>query len=426
MTLTRPGYKPRLSDDKIRMYLKARGAVCVEGPKWCGKTWSCLNVANSALLIGDSSNNFGNKALAEVDVTRALQGEEPRLIDEWQEVPLLWDAVRSEVDARGKKGCFILTGSSTPYQKGIHHSGIGRISSLRMHTMSLFESGDSSGDISLKDLFEGIANSAEISNPTLEHLIYLTIRGGWPNELESDVDVAMVSSRLYLEDFLETDLPKIDSSKNKEMMGSIIRSLARNESTLANNRGILKDIIAEGDEPPSESTLANYMNVLDRAFLLSPQQAFDPNYRSSKRIAKHPKRHFVDPSLPIAALELTPEKLINDLNTFGFFFEALCERDLRIYAETLGGKLYHYRDHDGGEIDAIVELSDGRWGAFEIKVGMYHVEDAAKNLLKMRDKFKSSANRGGPEFLCVIVGLSKYAYQRNDGVWVVPITALRN
>ena len=423
MTLTKNGYLPRLVDNEIRDHLSAMGAVCIEGPKWCGKTWTALNHANSTFDLSDPTRNFQNKTLAETEVESALRGDSPHHIDEWQEVPRIWDAVRTEVDKGHQKGRFILTGSSTPERKGVMHSGTGRIGTIRMHTMSLLESSDSSGVASISSLFRQDMKTVTVKDVDLRQLIDLTVRGGWPEALTMSVDGAMLLLRSYLNSIRDEDFTKIDGvSRDGDKIRRCINSLSRNESTVVSNKTIIKDIKEYDDDVIDDDTLSDYLKILKRMFITEDQFAFNPGLRSSYRVGKSPKRHLADPSLSIAAIEATPESLFDDLETYGFMFESMCERDLRIYAQCLRGRVGHYRDGRGNEIDAIIELANGHWGAFEIKLGMNQVDEAAEKLLKMNEKFQDS--RRPPDFLCVLVGLSSYAYRREDGVYVVPITAL--
>ncbi len=423
MTLTKDGYRPRLVDREIDNILGAMGAVCIEGPKWCGKTWTGLNHSNSVIDLADSRNDFANRKLADLDVYEALNGPRPRMVDEWQDVPKIWDAVRTRVSLEGSRGAYVLTGSSTPVRKGIMHSGAGRIATVRMHTMSLFESGDSSGSISLMDMFNNNMKTRTVGDMGIRDLIYLTLRGGWPQEIGVDAEHANDMSRRYLDSIRDEDFQKIDGKRrDAEKVKRLIRSLGRNESTIVSNKKLMDDLKEFEDDSISPDTVTDYMGILGQMFLVENQFAFNPGLRSSYRVGKSPKRHLADPSLSAATMNATMESLLGDLNTYGFLFEGMCERDLKIYAEVHNGDLKHYRDSGGNEIDAIVELPNGSWGAFEIKLGMNQVDEAAEKLLKMNEKFQDS--RRPPEFLCVLVGLSSYAYRREDGVYVVPITAL--
>ena len=426
MTLTPAGYLPRIVDAQIERALQAFGAVCVEGPKWCGKTWASLAHASSVYYVGDPARGFQNRDLAQLDPSFVLAGDEPRLVDEWQEVPALWDAVRFEVDKAGRRGRFLLSGSSTPQLKGIMHSGTGRIASIRMRPMSLFESGDSAGAVSLAGLFEGPLEARATGDVELATLARLIVRGGWPGALGMDVALAAELSRGYLQQLCEQDINRIDGRmRDPHKMQLLVRSLARNESTIANNSTIRRDMLQFDDDTLSPDTLADYLAVLYRVFAVVDQPAFDPNMRSSARVGKKPKRHLADPSLAAAALGADAAALIGDLKTFGFLFEALCERDLDIYAQANGGRLLHYRDGDGREVDAVVELPDGRWGAFEVKLGAHQIDDAARSLLSLRAVIERQGART-PSVLAVVCGLTSFAYTRADGVVVVPITALRD
>ena len=419
-------YKPRIIDETVEKYLDIFGAICIEGPKWCGKTWTSSHHSNSEFLIGNPANNFQNRALAEMSPELVLEGETPRLLDEWQEVPSIWDAVRYTVDQRAEKGQFILTGSSTPKRKGILHSGAGRIGKLRMRTMSLYESGDSSGVVSLKDLCNNKFTPALTGEVDLRSLANYIVRGGWPGNLDVPIENASVLPQSYLDAILDDDSQRIDGVKyDVSKMRLLLRSLARNESTTASNRKLLSDIKANDEETIDANTLTTYLDVFERLFLLDNQPPFSTNIRSSVRVKQAEKRHFCDPALACALLKATPERLINDLETFGFLFEALVERDLKIYAESFDASLFHYQDYNGKEIDAVIELNDGRWCAFEIKLGANQIEKAATALVQLRD---SIIKDGGiaPSVLCVICGLSNAAYVRPDGVFVVPITALKN
>ncbi len=419
-------YKPRIIDRKIEEYLSIFGAICIEGPKWCGKTWTSSYHCKSKFMLGDPDGNFQNRSLAELSPSLVLEGETPRLIDEWQEVPPLWDAVRHKVDRKSEKGQYILTGSATPNHKGIMHSGAGRIARLRMRPMSLYESGDSSGKVSLKDLCEGKLTpvmTGEVDLPKITELIY---RGGWPGNIDTPVDKAGLLPNEYLKAVIEDDIYRIDGIKRDvAKMNLLLKSLARNESTTATNKTLKGDVKATDDEDIDTDTIAVYLDIFTRLFLLENQPPFASNIRSSVRLKQAEKRHFADPSLACALLKATPARLINDLETLGLLFEALCERDLRIYADSFDAKLYHYQDYDNGEIDAVIELADGRWCAFEIKLGANQIDKAAEKLIKLKESIE--ANSGiAPSVLCVICGLSNAAYMRSDGVFVVPITALKD
>ena len=418
-------YIPRIIDAAVERYLATMGAVCIEGPKWCGKTWTSSYHSNSEFLVGNPDNNFQNRALAEMSPALVLEGETPRLIDEWQEVPPLWDAVRYTVDQRSKKGQFILTGSATPKRKGVLHSGAGRIGKLRMRPMSLYESGDSSGKVSLQALCEGKLTPTITGEVDLRTLAHLTVRGGWPGNLNIDAaDISLLPSE-YLDAVIDDDVNRVDETRrDSRKVRLLLRSLARNESTTATNRTLKNDIKEIDDEDIDVETVATYLDIFNRLFLTDNQPPYAAKLRSSVRVKQAEKRHFCDPSLACALLKVTPERLIGDLETFGFLFEALCERDLKIYAESFGAALYHYQDYAGNEIDAVIELPDGSWCGIEIKLGANKIEEAAENLIHIRDEIVKGGGKA-PSALIVLCGLSNAAYQRPDGVYVVPLTALK-
>ena len=421
-------YKKRVVDSLVERYLKIFGAICIEGPKWCGKTWTSAHHSNSEFLVGDPSGNFSNRRLAEMEPYTILEGPTPRLIDEWQEVPCLWDATRAYVDKKAAKGQIILTGSSTPKEKGIIHSGTGRIKSIRMNTMSLYESGDSSGIISLQDLCENKFETKIIENTNLEKLAYLIVRGGWPGNIDVEVSDCLELAKGYMENVIKTDLQKVDKDKEIEYdehkAKLILKSLARNESTTVSNNSILKDIIENDVESISKNTLVKYLGVFDRMFLLNNQEPYSPNIRSSLRVKQMEKRHFSDPAMACAMLNLTPKKMMSDLNTFGFMFEGMVERDLGIYAQAINGKLFHYQDYNDNEIDAVIELEDGNWCAFEIKLGLNQAEEAAKNLNKVCENIVKNGGKA-PLIKCVIYGSGNMAYKSDSDVYIFPITALK-
>jgi len=423
--MKRENYKRRIIDEKIIEYLKIFGAICIEGPKWCGKTWTSSYHSESEIYLGDPSGNFQNRNLAQMSPELILEGASPRLIDEWQEVPLLWDAVRFQVDKKTEKGQFILTGSATPNHKGILHSGAGRIARLRMRTMSLYESGWSCGKVSLKDLTELKLKPCLTGEVQLRDLIQMIVKGGWPATIDIPVEEAIYLPLQYIEAIINDDAYRIDGIKRDiTKMMLLLRSLARNESTTVTNRALKNDVKEVDDENIDIDTIASYLDIFSRLFLIENQKPFSPKIRSSLRVKQAEKRHFADPSLACALLKLTPEMLLNDLETLGFMFEALCERDLRIYAESFNAQLYHYQDYNNREIDAVLELSNGEWCAFEIKLGANQIDEAARNLLEVNNEI--AKNGGKPaKVMCVICGLSNATYQREDGVYVIPITALK-
>ena len=420
-------YKPRIIDNKVAEYLSVFGAVCIEGPKWCGKTWTSRHHSESEYLVGDPQNNFQNRQLAQLSPDLVLAGETPRLIDEWQEVTSIWDAVRYEVDSRGEKGQFILTGSSTPKRKGVLHSGVGRIGKLRMRPMSLFEAGRSSGEVSLAELCEGKLTPKLTGDVDIHNLIDCIIRGGWPGNQDVPIESAGILPKEYITGVVDDEVHRIDDvQRDKRKIELLLRSLARNESTTVTNNTIINDIKDIDDEAIDKNTVSVYMDIFNRLFLTDNQLPFSTNIRSSIRVKQAEKRHFADPSIACALLGATPEKLLGDLNTLGFLFEALCERDLRIYAEVFDAKLYHYQDYNNNEIDAVVELKNGNWCAFEIKLGANQIDNAAAQLISIRDSIAAQKDGIPPSVLCVICGMANAVYQRKDGVYVIPITALKD
>ena len=422
--LTPEGYRTRLIEKQFDEYMKTFGAVCIEGPKYCGKTWTGRSRSESAAFIGDPANNFQTRTMAGISPDLVLQGTNPRLIDEWQEVPPIWDAIRFEVDKDNKKGKYILTGSATPNHKGIMHSGTARIGRIRMGTMSLYETGDSSGKVSLKSIFDDQLTTQLTGDVELRKLIYYVVRGGWPGNLDTPESICGNLAIEYLKSVVDDDMYKTDGVKrDSRKIWSLIRSLGRNESTLVSNSKLRKDMGAMYEISIDPDTVSDYLDILNRLFLLDDQPAYSTNLRSSRRLLKSAKRHFIDPSLAVAALSATPDMLYNDLNTFGFMFENLCAHDLKIYAEYNGATLYHFRDEKGNEADAVVEFPDGTWGAFEIKLGANQVDSAANELLELK-RIMETEGDNPPKVLCVICGMTNMAYKRKDGVYVVPITEL--
>ena len=422
MTLTKEGYKDRLIDKKINECLKVFGAVSINGPKWCGKTWTSLNHAKTVKYIDTNDKKLFN--LAQMDVNQILVGDYPILIDEWQLIPQIWDSVRRKCDEDKIKGKFILTGSAGEKENTVDHSGAGRICKLNMKTMSLYESGDSDGSVSLKDLF----NNAEIKNQptrelTLLEISDLILKGGWPENTDKSAKDSQLIAKSYIEDILDKDINEIDGvQRDRNKMEMLLKSLARNESTLASNETLIKDIIENEYDSINKETVGEYLNVLDKLFLIENQQAFNPNVRSRDNVGKTAKRHLTDPSLACALLGLNYNKLINDLNTFGFLFEALVERDLRIYSEYNDGELRHFRNNVSGlEVDAIVINEDGEYGAIEIKLGANQIEEAKENLLKFYEKVDKK-----PKFMCIICGLwGNVVKDPVSGIYILPITSLR-
>ncbi len=420
-------YKKRIADNKIEHYLKLFGAISIEGPKYCGKTWAGRYHSNSEILLhkgtGETSNNV---ELAKISPDIVLEGEKPRLIDEWQEATNLWDEIRIDVDKTGLKGQYILTGSSTPNRKGIAHSGAGRFGKIHLRTMSLYESGDSTGDISLEELCNNKFKGKLTGEVDLRNLARLIIRGGWPANLGYSAKDASDVIEEYINLIIDDDLYRLDGvNRDKHKVKLLLKSLARNESTTVSNMTLKKDINEKDNADIDIDTLASYLNALDKLFLLDNDEPFSTNVRSSVRVKQSEKRHFADPSMACSLLNIKEEnKLINDLETFGFLFEAMVERDLKIYADSFNAKCYHYQDYQDKEIDSIIELENGEWCAFEIKLGANQIEKAANDLLNLKKQIENE-NGKVPYVLCVICGLTNAAYKRPDGVYVVPITALR-
>ena len=414
-------YKPRIVDKTIEKHLGIFGAICVKGPKWCGKTYTSSIHANSVFSLEQEHQ----RELGKTAINLIISGDTPHLIDEWQEIPAIWDYVKHEVDIRKTPGQFILTGSSTPRQNPPKHSGAGRIGNIYMHTMSLWESGNSSGALSLEDLCNHKFSYQSTGKVDLNDLIYYSIRGGWPALIDKDYDYIKASLSAYIDQTVSSINHNITRPIDKHKLRLFLRSLARNESTTVSINTLSSDVESSNHKPIDTDTVSRYLSLLDDLFLTENQPPFYPSIRSSIRVKQLNKRHFCDPSLVCSLLSLTDKKLLNDLNTFGFIFESLCERDLKIYAESFGASLYHYRDYLNNEIDAVIELPDGRWCAFEIKLGFNKVDDAARSLLKIKKQLEEN-NVTPPDVLCVICGMSEYAYQRDDGVYVVPITALKN
>ncbi len=420
-------YMPRIIDRRVEEYLETFGAVCIEGPKWCGKTWTSLYHSNSEIFLGDPAGNFQNRKLAEMSPALVLEGSFPRLIDEWQEVSPIWDAVRYQVDQIPQKGQFILTGSATPNYKGILHSGAGRIARLRMRPMSLYESGDSTGKVSLEKLCHGELSQAMTGEVDLKELAKVIVRGGWPGGLGLSSEQAALLSAEYLNAVIEDDIYRLDGIKrNTTKMRLLLRSLARNESTTATNKTLKNDIREKDDEDIDVETVREYLDIFDRLFLTDNQPPFSSGVRSSVRIKQAVKRHFTDPSLACALLKITPDGLMGDLETMGFLFEDLCERDLKIYAESFGGALYHYQDYRNRKIDAVIELPDASWCAFEIKLGANQIDTAARNLCNIQKEIAADPKGRPPGTLVVLCGMANAAWRRSDGVFVVPVTALKN
>lgn len=423
-------YKKRIADQILADKLEAMGAVLIEGPKYCGKTTLASQQAKSILYMSDPDTKSQNLAMAQTNIKRLLQGETPRLIDEWQLAPQFWDAVRNEVDRRDDDGQFILTGSAVPpRQDDIFHSGTGRMAWLKLRPMSLWESGDSTGDVSLGDLFKNSDTVDGTSNIDIEQLAYLTCRGGWPKAtLKKSKKAALMQAKEYYEAVCRYDISRVDNvERDEELTKRLMRSYSRNQGSQASVGTILADIRANESDVLSENTIYAYIKALKKIFVIEDSLAWNPNLRSKTAIRTSDTRYFTDPSIATAALGLGPEDLINDLNTFGLFFETLCVRDLRVYADALGGTVYHFRDKSNLECDAVIHLDNGSYGLIEIKLGGENlVNEGAGNLQLLADKIDTTKMKK-PSFLMVLTGVGNYAYKRpEDGVLVVPVGCLKD
>lgn len=418
-------YLKRLCDTELKLALQSSGAVLIEGAKWCGKTSTASKAANSVIYMQDPDNARSYQAMADTKPSLLLKGENPRLIDEWQVAPVLWDAVRFEVDQRAERGQFILTGSAVPPYNVTAHTGTGRISRLMMRPMSLFESLESNGKISLRALFNGTQeDNGAVSELSIEKIAYVLCRGGWPASIDMQAVTSLRMAMDYVEAIIHHDVSLVDGvEKNPERVRLLLRSLARNIATTANYQTIQKDIEAT-DITISDKTISTYINALRRIFVVEDLAAWAPSLRSKTAIRTTEKRHFVDPSIATAIMRTNPEGILNDFEYFGLLFEALCTRDIRIYAQANDGDVFHYRDKSELEADLIVRLRDGRWAAIEVKLGNKQIEEAAKNLLTLKAKIDEE-KMGKNSFLMIITG-SQHAYCRKDGIWIVPIGCLKD
>ncbi len=421
-------YKARIADEILKKRLQGKGAVLIEGPKWCGKTTTAEQVAGSILYMADPEKEEQNLTMAEINPKRLLKGEIPRLIDEWQIAPKLWDAVRFEVDHRDEFGQFILTGSSVPASyEHIHHTGTGRFSWVLMRPMSLYESLDSTGEVSLKTLFE-TPNQIDGENALdLNRLAFLVCRGGWPRATDLEGELALEQAFDYYDAVVKSDISRADGiSRNPERVKRLMRSYARNQGAQVSNTLICKDIAVNEAETFDGDTVYSYINALKKIFVIEEMEAWNPNLRSKTAIRTSNTRYFVDSSIATAALGLGPQDLMEDLNTFGLLFETMCIRDLRVFADVLNGNVYHFRDKTGLECDAVLHLRDGTYGLVEIKLGGDKlIEEGAENLKKLGNKIDTTKMKS-PAFLMVLIGVGNYAYRRQDGVYVVPIGCLKD
>lgn len=420
-------YRPRIVDSALKRKLRGKGAVLIEGPKWCGKTTTAEQVSKSTLSVDDPSTVNTNKILSEIDPERLLTGDHPRLLDEWQVAPKLWDAVRHHVDRHKGQGQFILTGSSVPADiSETIHSGTGRFGWLVMRPMSLYESGDSTGDVSLASLFESQPISG-CSDLDLDRLTFLICRGGWPESVDMDDDVALDQAFDYIDAVIRNDMSRADDiRRDPQKVRMLLRSYARNQGTQISQASISADISSNDTEGVSEETVSEYLQALRKLYVIEDMKAWNPNLRSKTAIRTSDTRYFVDPSLAAASLRIGPQDLINDLNTTGFFFEALAVRDLRVYAESLDGDVYHYKDNLDNECDVVIHLRDGRYALLEVKLGGERLIDEGVKTLKDVLRRIDTDKMGKPAFMAIITGTERYAYRRDDGIIILPLGALKN
>lgn len=426
-------YKERIADALLKEKLSIMGAVLIVGPKWCGKTTTAEQLAKSVLYIDDPDSKKQTKELAAIKPRLLLEGETPRLLDEWQQTPELWDAVRYEIDHRENNiGQFILTGSAVPLDNDgkmkISHSGTGRIARLTMYPMSLAESGESSGKISLgKDLFTDNQDILANNELSLEDIAYLICRGGWPGSLYLNSNLAIKVSKEYVDAIANVDISRVDDiQRNPEFTKRLLRSYARNQGAQVPISTFYSDIVNNDNKSLEEGTITSYINALKKLYVIEDVKSWNPNLRSKTAIRTSDTRYFIDPSIATASLGIGPQDLTNDLSTMGLLFETLVIRDLRVYAESIDGTLYHYRDKSGLECDAVIHLRNGKYGLIEIKLGgEKNIEDGATTLKKLNNKIDTDKMLK-PSFMAVITAVGKYAYRREDGIYLVPIGCLKN
>lgn len=421
-------YYKRICDQILIDKLEAKGAVLIKGAKWCGKTTTAENIAKSVIYMEEPGKKKQYLEMADMNPSQLLQGEVPRLIDEWQLAPKLWDAVRFEIDQRDEFGQFILTGSAVPADfSEISHTGTGRITPMLMRPMTLFESGESNGSVSLYDLFNKEQGINGICGHRLEDIAFYICRGGWPKAVGKSTKVALAQAYDYYDAVVESDISRVDGiTRDADRARRIMRAYARSVSSEAAITSILQDVRTDERDAFSENTLRSYLSALRKIYVIEDNPAWNPNLRSKTAVRTSDTRYFVDPSIGTAALGAGPQDLINDLATMGLLFENLCIRDLRVYAEAMDGRLYHYRDKSGLECDAVVHLKNGKYGLVEIKLGGDRlIEEGSQNLLRFRDRIDSE-KMGEPAFMMVLCGVAPYAYKRNDGVMVVPIGCLKD
>jgi len=420
-------YRARIVDPMLDRKLQGKGAVLVEGPKWCGKTTTAAQKAASILKLGDVGVYRQSRQLAEMNPALLLEGAAPRLIDEWQTIPELWDSVRSEVDERNTFGQFIMTGSAVPVpSEQLLHTGTGRITRLMMRTMTLFESGESNGTISLKDLFDAPEQIFAECAIDIEQLAFLVCRGGWPQATFLKGDLALDQAFDYFDAIVASDISRVDGVKRSpERTRTLMRSYARHQGAAVNYSVIAADMQTNDGSAPDTDTVASYIAALKKIFVVEDMPAWNPNLRSKTAIRTSDTRYFVDSSIGVAALGIGPKDFLNDLNTFGLFFETMAIRDLRVFAEAMDGSLYHYRDANGLECDAVLHRRDGSYGLIEIKLGGDSAIDVGAKNLHSLGKIIDITRMQTPSFKMVLVGVGKYAYRRPDGVYVVPIGCLK-
>ncbi|MGN0739128.1 MAG: ATP-binding protein [Treponema sp.] len=421
-------YKARLSDKTLERKLKGKGAVLIQGPKWCGKTTTAEHIAKSILYMSKPEDVKANLIAADINPSKLLEGESPRLIDEWQIAPKLWDAVRFEVDHRKKMGQFILTGSAVPPDDSeILHTGTGRFAWIKMRTMSLFESGESTGEISLASLFEQPKQIlAENKIDDIEELAFLICRGGWPEAVDMESETALEQAFDYFDAIVNNDISRVDNVKrDSDRAKRLMKSYARHQGSQTAYTVLRDDILSNDAENITEDTVYSYTNALRKIFVIEDMPAWNPNLRSKTAIRTSDTRYFTDPSIATASLGLGPNDLVKDLNTMGLFFETMCVRDLRIYAESINGEVYHYRDKSGLECDSVIHLRNGSFGLVEIKLGGDHLIEEGASTLKTFSAKIDTKKMKEPSFLMVLTGTGKYAYRRDDGVYVVPVGCLR-
>lgn len=421
-------YKKRITDIILEKKLKGKGAVLIQGPKWCGKTTTAEQISNSILYMAKPEDKSQNLTLADISPSLLLEGNTPRLIDEWQIAPKLWDAIRFEVDHRHEEGQFILTGSAVPANmEEVTHTGTGRFAWLLMRPMSLYESGESNGNISLEELFKTPSNISGINRLELEDIAYLCCRGGWPRSTFMEKEIALEQAFDYYDAIVQSDISRVDDvNRNPERVKKLMKTYARNLGSQASNETLKNDMITNDSFSLDTDTVLSYINALKKIFVIEESPAWNPNLRSKTAIRTSDTRYFIDPSIAVAALGIGPKDLIKDLNTFGFIFETLCVRDLRVYAESINGNVYHYRDANNLECDAVIHLRDGKYGLIEVKLGGDHlINEGAENLKQMYLKIDTT-KMNNPSFLMVLTATGKYAYKREDGVYVVPIGCLKN